>query len=196
MHHNATVMGVGIGVGVQGSGTPAVLLNANGMVIPIFVSSGQATSIDKAAQDQSMDRPHTHDLFSDVIEALDGTLDTVRIDDLRDGTFLATVEIKVHRTTATETITKDARPSDAIALALRNDTPIAVNEGVIDEAGLAPEQIGDGLGSEEIIEVENMLGSQDPARSEGEQASVDPDSAVKIDIDEPGNEEDEDTDAE
>ena len=75
-------------------------------------------------------RPLTHDLLRDVIQALDGAVDKVVVCDLKDNTFYALI----HLTVRGEPVAIDARPSDAIALALRARAPIFVEEAVIEHA--------------------------------------------------------------
>jgi hypothetical protein len=72
----------------------------------------------------------THDLLRNIITDLDGQVDRVVVSDLKDNTFYAVI----HLTVRGEAIAIDARPSDAIALALRTRSPILVDETVIDNA--------------------------------------------------------------
>jgi bifunctional DNase/RNase len=72
----------------------------------------------------------THDLLRNVINDLDGRVDRVVVSDLKDNTFYAII----HLTVRGERVAIDARPSDAIALALRTRSPILVEEAVIDNA--------------------------------------------------------------
>ena len=75
-------------------------------------------------------RPLTHDLLKDVLEATGNALEEVRITDVKDGVFFATLVLA----SGTEV---SARPSDSIALALRTGSRIVCSEDVLDEAGLA-----------------------------------------------------------
>lgn len=75
-------------------------------------------------------RPLTHDLFKDVLEAIGEELTEVRITDLREGVFYAELVFA-------SGVEVSARPSDAIALALRTGTPIYGSDGVLDDAGIA-----------------------------------------------------------
>lgn len=146
--------GVRVGLDPTGSGTPLVLLKANTQVIPIFVSSSQATSVDMALEGERMDRPQTHDLVIEVGRALDAEFKEVRVDGIKHGTFTAPIEFTPRQPTVQNAITQDARPSDAISLALRADCPITVATGVVAQAGLDPEDVSSGLGGEEIVEAE------------------------------------------
>lgn len=199
MEHDATVRGIGVGVGAGGAGAPAVLLEARGQIIPIFVAPGQAQTIERARQGTPAERPLTHDLFVDVLDDLAGTLDCVRIDDLTDGTYYAKLELTVNRGDDHTQIVRDARPSDGIGLAVRVDCPITIADAVIDEAGQAPDQlglgptdVGAGGGSGAGTDIGFETDPTDIGTSE-EHDSVDLDDAVDIDIDE--SDEPDDTDA-
>ncbi|MYU48335.1 bifunctional nuclease family protein [Streptomyces sp. SID7803] len=122
-----------VGVRVEmPSNQPIVLLREVGgdRYLPIWIGPGEATAIAFAQQGMAPARPLTHDLFKDVLEAVGQELTEVRITDLREGgvfyaelVFAGGVEVS-------------ARPSDAIALALRTGTPIYGSDGgVLDDAG-------------------------------------------------------------
>jgi len=98
--------------------------------LPIWIGAVEATAIAFAQQGVTPPRPLTHDLLKDVLEATGNTLDEVRITDVRDGVFFATLVLA----SGTEV---SARPSDSIALALRTGSRIVCAEEVLDEAGLA-----------------------------------------------------------
>jgi bifunctional DNase/RNase len=99
---------------------------------PIVIGIFEATSIDRRVKGYQTPRPLTHDLIVSIVDQLDGELDSVVISDLRDGTYFA--ELRVRR--EGELIEIDARPSDAIAVAVTCDPPlpIFVNEEVLEEA--------------------------------------------------------------
>lgn len=140
MNHDATVQGLGVSVGSDGGGTPVVLLSARDEVVPIFVSEDQAQSIQLAFEGESFDRPLTHDLLVEMVTELGGAVDRIRVDDLADGTFYAKVDTEEYREGERRELTFDARPSDAIALALRVECPIQVSSDVVDRAGRPPEE--------------------------------------------------------
>ena len=96
---------------------------------PIMIGITEALAIDRRVKGAQMPRPLTHDLLAKVIEAMGGQLVKIVINDLRDGTFIASLLIR-H---GTEMIEIDARPSDAIALGAAFDTPIFVAEHVMEE---------------------------------------------------------------
>jgi bifunctional DNase/RNase len=121
-----------VGVRVEmPSNNPIVLLRERegGRYLPIWIGAVEATSIAYAQQGITPPRPLTHDLLRDVIAALGAAVTEVRITDLSDGVFYAVVAFA----DGTEV---SARPSDAIALALRTGAPIVGAETVLDEAGI------------------------------------------------------------
>lgn len=145
MEHEAEVVGVGAG-SAPGGDVPAVILSVRGEYVPIFVSGDQARSIGTVLENEPFDRPLTHDLLVEILTEFGGAIDRVRIDDLSDGTFYAKVDAERYESGEPERFVFDARPSDALALAVRIECPIIVSEEVIDEAGRPPDSIrfGDG----------------------------------------------------
>ncbi|MFC6756199.1 MULTISPECIES: bifunctional nuclease family protein [Haloarcula] len=140
MEHEATVEGVGVGVSEEGSGTPVVLLRAREEIVPIFVSTDQAQSMQLAIDGEPFERPLTHDLLVEMVAEFGGAIDRVRIDDLTDGTFYAKVDTEQYLEDRRKEMVFDARPSDGIAVALRVDCPLIVSDEVIDAAGRSPEE--------------------------------------------------------
>jgi len=140
MEHEATVEGIGVGVGDEGGGVPVVLLRARAELLPIFVSSDQARSMQLAMEGEPFERPLTHDLLVEMVAEFGGAIDRVRIDDLADGTFYAKVDAELYRDGEPEEFVFDARPSDGIAIALRVDCSIRVADEVVDEAGRSPDE--------------------------------------------------------
>lgn len=138
--HEATVQGLGVSMNDEGSGAPVVLLEARGEVVPIFISTDQAQSIQHALEGEPFERPLTHDLLVDVVAEFGGAIDRVRVDGLSDNTFLAKVDAEQYHGGERSQLVFDARPSDAIALALRVDCQILVSDAVIDDAGHPPEE--------------------------------------------------------
>ncbi|MEI6971444.1 MAG: bifunctional nuclease family protein [bacterium] len=111
-----------------------VLLRGDGdaRVLPIQVDQGQAYAIGLMLEDQAFPRPLTHDLMKTVIEELGGRLVRAEISSLVEGTFRA----KLVLLRSGNELMVDSRPSDAIALALRCEAPILVNDDVMNEAGV------------------------------------------------------------
>ena len=99
-------------------------------VLSIWVGIFEANAIALQIENVSTPRPMTHDLLRNIITDLYGSVDRVVVSDLKDNTFFAII----HLTVRGERIAVDARPSDAIALALRTRSPILVEESVIDNA--------------------------------------------------------------
>ena len=99
---------------------------------PILIGIFEATSIDRRVQGIPRTRPLTHDLIVDSIEKLGGELDSVVISELKEHTYYASLRIKVDG----ELVEIDARPSDAIAVAMTCEPvlPIYVAEEVLDDA--------------------------------------------------------------
>lgn len=135
MAHEADVQGLGISVGERGEGAPVVMLAVDEQVVPIFISEDQAQSIKHALDGHPFERPLTHDLFVEMISEFGGAIDRVRVDDVREGTFLAKIDAEQYHGGERSTVVLDARPSDAIAIALRVGCPIEVAEAVLADAG-------------------------------------------------------------
>lgn len=89
---------------------------------PILIGIFEATSIDRRVKEYESPRPLTHDLIVGVVEALGGDLDSVVISELREHTYYAQLRIKYEG----EIIEIDARPSDAIAVAVTCDPPLPI----------------------------------------------------------------------
>lgn len=137
-----------VGVRVEmPSQQPIVLLREadSGRHLPIWIGAVEATAIAMAQQGVVPERPLTHDLFKNVIAALGSALREVRITDLSDGVFYAILAFE-------SGVEVEARPSDAIALALRTGAPVLVADSVLDEAAVdLPDE-----GPDENTEVERF----------------------------------------
>ncbi len=119
------------------SGAAAVVLrehDAPNRLLPIVVGQADASSIAIAASGTQLPRPMTHDLMANVVDALDGHLDSVEVTELHEGAFLANLTLSGPAGQRRV----DTRPSDAIALAVRLQAPLFVSEAVLDEAGALP----------------------------------------------------------
>jgi bifunctional DNase/RNase len=99
-------------------------------VLPIWVGIFEANAIGLQVENVTTPRPMTHDLLRNIITDLEGEVDRIVISELKDNTFYAVI----HMTVRGERLAIDARPSDAIALALRTRAPILVEDTVIDSA--------------------------------------------------------------
>jgi hypothetical protein len=125
------------------SNTPIIILKADEgeQTVPIWIGLLEATSIASALQDVKFDRPMTHDLFKNFSERLDIDVTSVEVCDLKDNTFFA----KINFVSKSETFEMDARPSDAIAIALRFKAPIYVDDVVVEKSkkGEGPAEVLD-----------------------------------------------------
>ena len=114
------------------SNQPIVLLRevSGDRYLPIWIGAVEATAIAFAQQGVVPPRPLTHDLLKDVLAATGDSLSEVRITDVRDGVYFATLVLDSGAEVS-------ARPSDSIALALRTGSRIVCADEVLDEVGLA-----------------------------------------------------------
>jgi bifunctional DNase/RNase len=103
--------------------------------LPIWIGAVEASAIAFHQQGVESPRPLTHDLLRDVVHALQASLTQVRITELRDEIFFAELVFG-------DGTTVSARPSDAIALALRTDAPIFADDAVLDANGITIEDAG------------------------------------------------------
>jgi len=119
------------------SNTPIIILKSeeNDQAIPIWIGLLEATSIASALQNIKYERPMTHDLFKNFTEHLNISISKIEVCDLKDNTFYA----KIHFISKDGNFEMDARPSDAIALALRYGAPIYVEDKVMQQS-----KMGDG----------------------------------------------------
>ena len=99
-------------------------------VLPIWVGPFEANAIALQIENVSTPRPMTHDLLKNVIHDLKAVIQKIVVSDLKENTFYALIYLTVNG----EAVAVDARPSDAIALALRARVPIFVEDSVIDHA--------------------------------------------------------------
>ncbi len=129
------------------TGSPVVLLREpeSGSIVPIFIGPNEASAIIAAQRAISSPRPMTHDLATSLIHKLDGTLERVIVDELRDGTYLGALDIGRERG---DNILIDSRPSDALALAVRTGAAIFVSPDVLEAGEGVPFE---GLGDDEDV---------------------------------------------
>jgi hypothetical protein len=105
-----------------------VLVEKDGeRVLPIWVGVFEGTAIELQIEKVETPRPMTHDLLKSVIASLGGEVERVVVCELKENTFYATIDIRM----PDRVVTIDARPSDAIALALRTGTRVFVEEAVM-----------------------------------------------------------------
>ncbi|RPI40015.1 MAG: bifunctional nuclease family protein [Methanoregulaceae archaeon] len=108
-----------------------VLIDGDGRVLPIFIGIWEAVSINSAKTKEVLPRPFTHDLFVDLCAKFSITLRSLQIDSIDNGVYYA--QLVLGSDHHEEYL--DCRPSDGIALALRADIPIFVDESVLAAAG-------------------------------------------------------------
>ncbi|MEY3606472.1 MAG: hypothetical protein RL289_652 [Actinomycetota bacterium] len=111
--------------------------------LPLWIGNSEATAISLALEGVNPPRPLTHDLLVDVIEHLDDQVLSTSITELIDGTYFAQIEFANHDAVS-------ARPSDAVAVAIRCGVPIYVSQDVLEQAGM------DVVGEDEIDESEEV----------------------------------------
>lgn len=131
----------GIAIDATNHRTPIVLLKDGfgRRALPIWIGDHEARAILMALQQQRAPRPMTHDLIVNILEALDIKLERIVIHSLQDNTYYAVLTIR--QGDVCKEI--DARPSDAIALALRCDCPIWVMEAVVADASIPVDRDAD-----------------------------------------------------
>ncbi len=112
--------------------TPIVILKdlQESKAIPIWIGLFEASAIATELERVVFSRPMTHDLFNECLKALDVTVNKIVLADIRNNTFFANIYLSKEG----QNFTIDARPSDAIALALRARAPIFVDENVIEKS--------------------------------------------------------------
>jgi hypothetical protein len=100
--------------------------------VPIWIGPAEADAIAVKLQGTTMPRPLSHDLLYSIINALGATIDFIVLSDLKGDTFYANIILKVDG--GQREI--DSRPSDALALAIRSEAPIYIEEAVLDKASI------------------------------------------------------------
>jgi bifunctional DNase/RNase len=130
-------------VDTSSGATVYLVVDAEGLVLPMLVGGTEATTIDLRASGKHYVRPLTHDLLSDTIRELGGRAVKVQVDELRANTFIGSVFLERPDGTVA---TLDARPSDCIALALGAKIPIYLKHSVLVEAGVPISSLGGGRG--------------------------------------------------
>ena len=151
---------VGVRVEIPAN-TPMVLLReqeGRHRLLPIYIGSPEASAIHYALEGIEPPRPFTHDLFLITLGELGATLDKIVVTEMRDRTFFA----EVHLTAANGEKVISARPSDAIALAVRCGAPLFVGDELLDEHGQEPPDEPEEDAAEIIDEFKDFLENVDP----------------------------------
>ena len=114
------------------SNTPIIILKSEetDQAIPIWIGLLEATSIASALQKIDFERPMTHDLFKNFTQKVNASVTRVEVCDLKDNTFFA----RIYFAMGGDAFDMDARPSDAIAIALRFNAPIFVDDKVVQKS--------------------------------------------------------------
>ena len=129
MLHKVSIAGLTVD---PASNTPIIILKSedNDQAVPIWIGLLEATAIASALQGVTFDRPMTHDLFKNFSDMLDIAVSKVEVCDIKDSTYFA----KIHFASREKIFSMDARPSDAIAIALRFNAPIFIDDKVIEKS--------------------------------------------------------------
>jgi bifunctional DNase/RNase len=136
--------------------------------LPIMVGIYEAEHLTLALQEVEVSRPLTYDLFVNILDSLNAQVVHVEVISLKDETYFGNIVISINGTLHNI----DSRPSDAMNLAVRLQVPIFVAEGVLDEAGLIPEEdlgetgLDEEVDSERLSIFENYLDQIAPDESE------------------------------
>ncbi len=126
MLHKMNIAGIAMD---PASNTPIILLKSyeNDQVVPIWIGLLEATSIASAMKNIKFDRPMTHDLFKNFADRMEIKVTRIEVSDIKDNTYYAII----HFDSPEGAFKMDARPSDAIAIALRYEAPVFVDDKVI-----------------------------------------------------------------
>jgi bifunctional DNase/RNase len=139
--------------------SPIVLLRdpETGNVVPIWIGLLEANAIALALEGTELPRPMTHDLMKSILHATGTRLQSVEIADIRENTYFALLHLEVNG----ENTRVDARPSDAIALALRCGARILVSESVLAQSSIPAPAASEGGERDKWTE---LLDKMDPER--------------------------------
>jgi uncharacterized protein len=124
--------------------------------LPIWIGPYEADAITIHLQDVQVPRPLTHDLIIKVIDELGAKVERVIVSDLHNDTFYA----RIIMTVSGKEVSIDSRPSDAIAVAVRAECSIYVEDDVMDRAGVVPEEEAT-VGDEDLGAFKDFIGSLD-----------------------------------
>ncbi len=139
---------------------PVVILKGeNDEILSIWIGSFEANAIAMKLENVNAPRPMTHDLITNLIEGMNGKVEYIHINDLKEGTYYAEIVINLDG----KNISIDSRPSDAINVALRCDAPIYVSDEVLKATQAKMEDV-------DIDEVKEWLESLKPEDFEKEES--------------------------
>ena len=126
-----------------------------GRVLPIFIGGPEATAIAFALEEVETPRPMTHDLVKDLLDEMGARIERVTVTELRDLTFYAEIVLS----SAGTVHAVSARPSDAVALAIRFGAPVYAEEGVLAEAGRVP---AEGVPDDVVLQFREFIEGVNP----------------------------------
>ena len=127
-------------------------------LLPIWIGRCEAEAIAIRLQNVETPRPLTHDLLNNAIAKMGGEISHITVNDLRDNTFFAQISVNLNG----RSVQIDSRPSDAIALAVRADATIFVEEHVMAEASIVPEaDVTENADDEELAVFRDFINSLD-----------------------------------
>ena len=140
------------------TGSPIVVLHDldNRKALPIWIGSAEASAIIRKIENLGVVRPMTHDLIVSIIEKTGYSLDRIEINNVEKETYYATLYLVQNE----QTLEIDARPSDAIAVAMRMDAPIFVTANVLMDGSVSTDAQKD---EEEAKEFKNFIQSLKPS---------------------------------
>ncbi len=108
-------------------------------LIPIWIGVNEGNAIVYKLQDEKLPRPMTHDLLANIVETLEMRVEKVTVSELKDNTYYAVIDMWNGK----QKFEIDSRPSDAIALAVRTESPIYVSQAVLDKCPVIRKPISD-----------------------------------------------------
>ncbi len=109
-------------------------------VLPILCNPMQGKKIKRGLSQQTTSRPQTHDLFIEILNEVGSAVNKITIDDAEGGIYFARIHIQSYGEDEEE-IVLDARPSDALAIAVRERAPIYIKEKLFEEKGVSPSNL-------------------------------------------------------
>jgi len=144
--------------------------------LPIWIGVYEAEAITIALQDVEVARPLTHDLLKNIFTALNARIIRVEVSALKDDTFFGNIIAEVNG----RSLNVDARPSDALNLAVRAHVPILVARSVMDAAGITPEE---DIQEQKQIESKMKAETPEPSEESQERLSVFEDFLERLNLD-------------
>jgi len=128
--------------------------------LPVWIGVLEASAIAAELEKVEFSRPMTHDLMKQMMKTLDVTIEKIEVNDLKDNVYYA----RIHMVSSGDAFSIDARPSDAIALALRMSSPIFVDTRVLDKSrniDMRPEHGSKGRSSKDLLDMLEQLSPDD-----------------------------------